>query len=430
MSKENMNQLYEITCDLLKGFVIGSSDTRINPEYKVFQLPKELKNSFSLQYKLESTPKTVIKCKKINNNIMIGFRNDLQISIDTKIEFTANYTNGVPFMCFDVGSCSEDEIIAVVALFTKQLKITNYVQQNPDNNEFEVIDKNMLKFDLKNGFAKAKDESFDELVKIVFDGILQLSQTDRLIWPIYSPLSKNDEQSSVRISEQEVRQQFVKELSKKIKDKETGWCYSVETPSIDGYSFKNSKYPIIKHHDEGGQSARFDLSIYKSYNTNGNIYDLLSHIEFKQGNGDANEMTKDLLKLANEPFCPKISEAKRSMVAKHYGSELKSKTHYFIHLINSFGKDTLLSLTCKYFGLDKEYKFLKTEDYIEINNCLSNSENTIFIYLLIPNNKLIDGIPCIYRINYSNTFQQLINNDMQLDINKIWEIVKIIKDEE
>ena len=394
----SVQNLYVKTVELLKGFLIDSKDERIRQDAKLYKLPfSEPIESFSLQYyKNSKDRKTVIKCRTNESTVQVG----LWTKICEKIERELNdfniekqAVNGKFFTWLNVEKVTESDIIPIIESFSLQLK------DFPDNNEHtsdelnakdvcnanikpspnKFISRNIIKYNNALEFVKSMPDDknwFEQLVRDVFKGILNLKISDRLIWPIYSPIAKENASDPTRTSEQELRQQFIKELSGKIKHENSGLCYSVETPTIDGYAFKNSEFPIIKHHYDKGQSARFDLTVYSSNPVLVNKYDILSHIEFKQGNGDRQEFTKDLLKLANEPFCPLLDAEKRSIVENHYGTDLKNRTHYFIHLINGFDTKTLLSLTCKYFGLDDNYNLNHTDDYQLINQCLFGNEKT------------------------------------------------------
>ena len=116
-------------------------------------------------------------------------------------------------------------------------------------------------------------------------------QQSKLIFPMYGKHTKNSE--SKRISEQESRFLFVRELEK---SKNADYYYSVETPTELSYKFSDKKIknyePQIISVKDGGQSASVDVTLYKK---GVNKFDREHLIEFKQGN--VNTCKKDFLKL-------------------------------------------------------------------------------------------------------------------------------------
>ncbi|MBQ9242323.1 MAG: hypothetical protein IJ165_03720 [Proteobacteria bacterium] len=253
---------------------------------------------------------------------------------------------------------------------------------------------------------------------------LQYSSNLQIVYPIYSPLQPSG-QKELRTSEQELKQTFLRCLSVDSFNSSLAvqheHVFSVETPTIDGYDF--SKTPKVSHHfdEDPGTSARFDMTIYEQLE---NRRSIINHIEFKHGNGDRSEITKDLLKLSNEPYCPSIKDQEqREKIEAAYGSDLKSKTHYFIHLIDSFNRKTLQSLTSKYFGWDENLRIHKWDgDYLVYQDilrcCRANksqndteqqeySNNSIYIYVLITTNNLGDKKEALYRINYIEWLEKI-----------------------
>jgi len=126
-----------------------------------------------------------------------------------------------------------------------------------------------------------------KIIQEVFDkqkecgGIYNESPKSRIIFPM-----KRTE--NVRVSEQELRFIFVEQLNKEIRE---GWdvYYSVETPTLDKYKFKDVD-PCV---DPNGQSASFDLVIHDK------AYHRIALIEFKANNADQHEHKKDFVKLDN-----------------------------------------------------------------------------------------------------------------------------------
>ena len=128
------------------------------------------------------------------------------------------------------------------------------------------------------------NESLEELKQIGSEnGKLNNKQMCKLIFPKYC-CGKHE--SEKRVSEQEARLLFIRELEKQ------GNCYySIETPTSKLYNFSDKNKPIIieKDTEKIGQSASFDLTLYDK------DYKRKHFIEFK--NGNVNTVKKDFLKL-------------------------------------------------------------------------------------------------------------------------------------
>ena len=109
---------------------------------------------------------------------------------------------------------------------------------------------------------------------------------EKMIFP-----KKENKEKEIRISEQELRFMFIDEFLKRCKE---GYYYSVETPTVEKYSF-GTCFNDIKFGE--GQSALSDMMIYKreegEYKRNLNI-------EFKYANVTTSHIAKDILKLVNE----------------------------------------------------------------------------------------------------------------------------------
>lgn len=216
-----------------------------------------------------------------------------------------------------------------------------------------------------------------------------------LIWPIYSPLNSNV--TTIRTSEQELKQAFIASLEDSINTNKLKWYYSVETPTISKYKFSNQDIPKI---DENGTSARIDLTIFSSHDFKKMSYSIESHIEFKQGaTGATKDITKDLLKLSNEPYCAEINSVQIDKVSQYYGSQEQraSRTHYFIHIVDQIDIKTINNLTEKYFGSNSSNN---NEIYNTISENLNKSNNNIIIYVLTLNDSLSETPKSIYRIDY------------------------------
>ena len=107
------------------------------------------------------------------------------------------------------------------------------------------------------------------------------------------PQKENNGEKEIRISEQELRFQFVEEFVKRSK---AGYFYSVETPTESKYSF-GKKFCDIRVDEIDGQSALSDMMIYKREDGK---YQRNLNIEFKHANVELAHIAKDILKLVNE----------------------------------------------------------------------------------------------------------------------------------
>lgn len=181
--------------------------------------------------------------------------------------------------------------------------------------------------------------SLNELAKIAneVDGKnLEKEQTSKLIFPNY--LNGKHIQKK-RVSEQEARLLFIRELDKEKDD----FYYSIETPTTKLYNFKIDKEaPKILPDNEGefkGQSASFDLTIH---NDN---FERIHFIEFK--NENVNTIKKDFLKL----LCD------------------NNKVNYLIHTIKRENKGTIPNI-CKKYAVAINYIFEKIDKKEHTNSTL------------------------------------------------------------
>ena len=239
-------------------------------------------------------------------------------------------------------------------------------------------------------------EDMKTIIESTFRDMIQMSKEPnrvdkwpKLKWPEYSPLRNSNKNESShnhdlkRFSEQELKQTFIVQL--KLKNQEV--YYSVETPTLDGYNFSKD-CPEIQHHKDGGQSGNFDLTIYDSNQI------IQHHIEFKSGNPERKGITKDLLKLCNEPFCYEVREQLchevRDRLIDPDEMYKRGCHHYFIHILDRCELATLQSLAFKFLHKTKKQninlpdglKQLKTC----INKCLNESKNHIHVYMLVLDN--------------------------------------------
>lgn len=133
------------------------------------------------------------------------------------------------------------------------------------------------------------EKSFNDLVSLLINN----RTNENLIFPKY-----RDE--TVRYSEQELRQFFLKNVETQENNDNKIYFYSVETPTKHVYHFSDTEMPLVKENhekDDKYESARFDVSLYSKNNKD----DLLTHVEFKYGNPDKKSgICKDFLKLVSE----------------------------------------------------------------------------------------------------------------------------------
>ena len=165
---------------------------------------------------------------------------------------------------------------------------------------------------------KIIERSFRELkiiAKIAYEnGTVNQDQNSKLIFP-----KKRD--NSIRISEQEMRSSFIRELEALAG--EDSYFYSIETPTKECYKDFSSKEPkIIKDQSENikGRSGNIDLTLYNSELKREHL------IEFKFGNKDT--CKKDFLKL----LC----------------DDKQCKINYYINILNNADDETHKTLKKKY----------------------------------------------------------------------------------
>ena len=140
---------------------------------------------------------------------------------------------------------------------------------------------------------------------------------------------------SIRISEQEMRFIFVEQLYKEIKN---GWdvYYSVETPTLDTYNFKEEP-----KHDPDGQSANVDLIIFNKQ------FQRIAMIEFKANNPKVRDYKKDFVKLNNK-------------------KEGEFVERFFIEIIKNDDKRTLNNIRGKILGNEAIFRCWSLEKGREI----------------------------------------------------------------
>jgi hypothetical protein len=114
--------------------------------------------------------------------------------------------------------------------------------------------------------------------------------TSNLIFPQYY-VGKH--QHTVRISEQEARFLFVRQLET---DKTHSFYYAVEAPTKKAYQFSENKKKIDPVMKDTGQSGNIDVCLFV-YNEENKKFQRKHLIEFKFGNSEQENYSTDLLKL-------------------------------------------------------------------------------------------------------------------------------------
>lgn len=168
---------------------------------------------------------------------------------------------------------------------------------------------------------------------------LNRQKLSRIVFP-----QKRD--GSTRISEQELRCVFVEQLNRKIKE---GWnvYYSVETPTNGTYSgFSNGGIPKP---DDNGRSGEFDLAIFN------NQLKRIALIEFKANNASLFDHKKDFVKLNDSE------------------EGIEDIFRFFIEIIKSFDKKTLLNLQYKIKGNESMYRCWSLKEGRDITEDIINA---------------------------------------------------------
>ena len=219
------------------------------------------------------------------------------------------------------------------------------------------------------------EKSCNDLVSLLINN----RTNENLIFPKY-----RDE--TVRYSEQELRQFFLKNVETQENNDNKIYFYSVETPTKLVYRFTNTEIPKVKdpndtdaNDKDNYKSARFDVSLYKkTYKDNDKAS---NHIEFKYGNPDQkNAICKDFLKL--------ISEVDLT----------KEKKNFFVHYLcvkteKGWESKTFPSLFKKY-----------CDSIVDIEKNLKNETNlkNVTIYLL-----------CFFEDSKSSSVYRFSLNDLK-----------------
>ena len=219
------------------------------------------------------------------------------------------------------------------------------------------------------------EKSCNDLVSLLINN----RTNENLIFPKY-----RDE--TVRYSEQELRQFFLKNVETQENNDNKIYFYSVETPTKLVYRFTNTEIPKVKdpndtddNDKDNYKSARFDVSLYKkTYKDNDKAS---NHIEFKYGNPDQkNAICKDFLKL--------ISEVDLT----------KEKKNFFVHYLCVKTEKGWESRT--FPSLFKKY----CDSIVDIEKTLKNETNlkNVTIYLL-----------CFFEDSKSSSVYRFSLNDLK-----------------
>jgi hypothetical protein len=140
--------------------------------------------------------------------------------------------------------------------------------------------------------------------------------TSKLIFPQYR--KEEDKDAKHRVSEQEARFLFVRELEKESNE----YYYSVEAPTTKKYRFSGQENPKID--PTGGQSGSFDVCLYEKQD---GVFERKYFIEFKALNPDKDSISKDFLKL----ICDE-----------------DGLTNYFVHILEKSDSGTWPNIKGKY----------------------------------------------------------------------------------
>ncbi|HIZ32490.1 MAG TPA: hypothetical protein H9814_02925 [Candidatus Bacteroides merdigallinarum] len=157
----------------------------------------------------------------------------------------------------------------------------------------------------------------DQVIRSAFRDLIEMEQETGNIKLIYPQLRNGQK----RHSEQEFKQLFIDHFCRTAE----GMKYSVETPTLNSYSFKKREKPDT---NEKGRSGNIDLCIHQYA---GNEWKRRHLVEFKAHNVPESQIEKDLLKLS----------------ARFDGDQL-NKVNYFVHLIYTADPKTLDNLKEKY----------------------------------------------------------------------------------
>jgi hypothetical protein len=192
---------------------------------------------------------------------------------------------------------------------------------------------------------RVSDINIDEISKKVLTRLSSMNyelgggQSDeKLIFP----MKKQAKGYVDRVSEQELRQHFIEVF----KDQCPDLFYSIETPTIEKYRFRDSS----ESKNLKKQSALHDMCVFEKV---GNKFTRKLNIEFKYGNGVLKNTSKDIQKLV-----------------------LEKENGLFIHLLKNTRRDTLCN-DVKSGVFDKLYESFKTN-----NSNWKNADKSIHLIII------------------------------------------------
>ena len=204
----------------------------------------------------------------------------------------------------------------------------------------------------------------ESVIRDAFRDLIKMEQDTGDIKLIYPSQRKS---GAKRQSEQEFKQLFIDHFCRTAE----GLKYSVETPTLNGYSFKKGEEPST---NDNGRSGNIDLCIHQNA---GNKWQRLHLVEFKAHNVPEALIEKDLLKLS--------AESKDNTL---------NQVNYFVHIIYTANQRTLNSLKEKYDRLKSA-----------INQ---PAQKRIIVYLLLAN-----GVKGLYQSPGYYVFDLFEGIDMQ-----------------
>lgn len=180
-----------------------------------------------------------------------------------------------------------------------------------------------------------------------------------LIFP--SRYTKDGE--TARISEQELRQLFIKEFTQNYPE----LFYSIETPTQYKYRFGKEIEDIVS--TPSGQSAMVDMSVY-SYSETG--YNLFQNIEFKKGNPELGHIAKDILKLCKEPkngaFLTLLENSNRGTLCNKSETGILDKLRRSFDYFKDEWNNDLKEIEIVVFSLKQQTLLYRTITKADLNN--------------------------------------------------------------
>ncbi len=177
----------------------------------------------------------------------------------------------------------------------------------------------------------------------------------RLIFPNGKEFSEIEQESDLRVSEQELRFIFIEEFYKLCDNSSNNYFYSVETPTIGHYDFKTDEKNPKRVARDKGQSGNFDMVIHDMENKR------ICLIEFKALNVLQEKIEKDYVKLMNE-------EEGNEEIARYFIQVLPSHDSGTITNIQGKLRDIKRKLGKEYNNaISVEYRCISLKDGTELD---------------------------------------------------------------